>query len=271
MRNFWTYLKTKDFRFHILGAIGTVVAVIFIAYLSLGYYTRHGDGIPVPQLKGLTVERATAMLEEQGFQYKIDSVYVQDQPPGTILEQDPDAGTKVKENRTIYLTMVTTQAPPVNLPDLEQSTYREAVAILSNTGLKVGDTTYRSDIARDRVLEVRFGGQVIKTGQKLPKGSVVDLVLGDGAGANEVDIPDLLNQDLDAARFAIRGAGLSIGNITYEGSITDSTNLVVVRQFPMRTDSTAKTSIGTRVNLTVTQGKSTNEPQPQQQPEQQQP
>ncbi|WP_295767203.1 PASTA domain-containing protein [uncultured Mucilaginibacter sp.] len=265
MKQFWTYLKTKDFRFHILGAIGTVVAVVFIAYLSLGFYTRHGEGIPVPQLKGLTVDRATQLLEEQGFEYKIDSVYVQDQPPGTIIEQDPDAGTKVKENRTIYLTMVTTQAPPVNLPDLEQSTYREAVAILSNNGLKIGDTTYRSDIARDRILEVRFGGQVIKTGQKLPKGSIVDLVLGDGAGANEVDIPDLVNQDLDAARFAIRGAGLSIGNITYEGTITDSTNLIVVSQFPAKTDSTSKTSIGTRVNLTVTQGKSTNEPEPQQQ------
>ncbi|WP_345951950.1 PASTA domain-containing protein [Mucilaginibacter sp. PAMB04274] len=269
MSKFWTYLKTKDFRNHLIGAAGSVLAVILIAYLSLGYYTRHGSGIPVPKLKGLSIDRATAILDEQGFRYQIDSVYVQDQPPGTVLEQDPDAGTNVKENRTIYLTMVTTQAPSVGLPDLEQSTYREAVAILSNNGLKVGDTTYASDIARDRILEVRFNGQVIHTGQKLPKGSRLSLVLGDGAGANEVDIPDLLNQDLDAARFAIRGAGLSIGTITYEGSITDSTNLVVVSQFPMRTDSTAKTSIGTRVNLTVTQAKTTNEPQQQQQQQQQ--
>jgi hypothetical protein len=79
----------------------------------------------------------------------------------------------------------------------------------------------------------------------------------------------LMNQDLDAARFAIRGAGLSIGSITYQGMITDSTNLVVVSQYPARTDSTAKTSIGTRVNLTVTQGKKTDELQPE--PPQQQP
>jgi beta-lactam-binding protein with PASTA domain len=269
MSKLWTYLKTKDFRNHFLGAVGSVLAVILIAYLSLGYYTRHGSGIPVPKLKGLTIDRATAILEEQGFNYKIDSVYVQDQPPGTILEQDPDAGTNVKENRTIYLTMVTTQAPSVGLPDVEQSTYREALAVLSNSGIKVGDTTYRSDIARDRILEVRFKGQIIKTGDKLPKGSIVDLILGDGAGANEVDIPDLMNQDLDAARFAIRGAGLTIGNITYQGSITDSTNLIVVSQYPMKTDSTSKTSIGTRVNLTVTQGKNLDEPKtetPEQQP-----
>ncbi|UEG51648.1 PASTA domain-containing protein [Mucilaginibacter daejeonensis] len=273
MNKFWTYLKTKDFRNHFLGAIGSLLAVILIAYLSLGYYTHHGAGIPVPKLKGLAAENALAILEDQGFKYQIDSVYIQDQPPGTIIEQDPDAGTNVKEGRTIYLTMVTTQAPPVGLPDLEEKNYREALAVLANAGLKVGDTTYRSDIARDKVLEVHFGGQTIKTGQKIPKGSIVDLVLGDGAGATEVDIPDLTNQDLDAARFALRGAGLTVGVITYTGSITDSTNLVVVSQYPMRTDSTSKTSIGTRVNLTVTQAKGTPNEQPatQQQPQQQEP
>jgi beta-lactam-binding protein with PASTA domain len=265
MSNLWTYLKTKDFRNNFLAAIGTVVAVVLIAYLSLGYYTRHGSGVPVPKLKGRSIEEARAILEQQGFRYQVDSVFVQDQAPGTIIEQDPDAGTNVKEGRTIYLTMVTTLAPEVSLPDLEQSTYREAAAILSNTGLKVGDTTYRSDIARDRILEIRFGGQVIKAGFKLPKGSKVDLVLGDGAGANEVDIPDLIDQDLDAARFAIKGAGLTIGNITYEGTITDSSTVVVVAQSPMRTDSTTKTSIGTRVNITVSQNKKTDEqPQPEQ-------
>jgi beta-lactam-binding protein with PASTA domain len=266
MSKLWTYLKTKDFRNNFLAAIGSVLAVVLIAYLSLGYYTRHGSGIPVPKLKGLSIDDARSILEKQGFRYQVDSVFVQDQAPGTIIEQDPDAGTNVKEGRTIYLTMVTTLAPEVALPDLEQSTYREAAAILSNSGLKVGDTTYRSDIARDRILEVSFGGQVIKSGFKLPKGSKVDLVLGDGAGANEVDIPDLMNQDLDAARFAIRGAGLTVGTITYEGSITDSSMVVVVAQSPMRTDSTSKTSIGTRINLTVSQGKKTDEQPTEQQP-----
>lgn len=239
-------------------AIVTVIAVVLIAFFSLGYYTRHGSGIPVPKLKGLTIDKAMNILKEQGFGYKIDSVYVQDVAPGTIVEQDPDPGTNVKENRVIYLTMVTLQAPPVSLPDLEQSNYREAVATISNYGLKVGDTTYRSDIARDRILEVRFGGQVIKPGTKLPKGSKIDLVLGDGEGASEVEIPELVNLDLDAARFAIKGAGLTVGIITYQGSITDSTNVVVVSQYPMKTDSLSKTSIGTRINLTVSQGTKTD-------------
>jgi beta-lactam-binding protein with PASTA domain len=259
MSKFGAYLKTKSFRYNLLGAIVTVIVVVLIAFYSLGSYTHHGTGIPVPKLKGEKIDHAMALLKEQGFGYKIDSVYVPDVDPGTIVEQDPDAGTNVKEGRVIYLTMVTMQAPNVALPDLEQSTYREATATLSNYGLKVGDTTYRSDIARDRILEIRYGGAIIKTGFKLPKGSKVDLVLGDGEGASEVDIPELINLDLDAARFAIKGAGLSIGSITYQGSITDSTNVVVVSQYPMKTDSLSKTSIGTRINITVSQGAKTDE------------
>jgi beta-lactam-binding protein with PASTA domain len=129
----------------------------------------------------------------------------------------------------------------------------EAVATLSNYGLKVGDTTTKADIA-NHVLEVRLNGQIIQTGAKLPKGSKLDLVLGNGAGASEVDIPDLVNQDLDAAKFVIKGAGLTVGTITYQGAITDSSTLTVTAQFPAKTDSLSKTSLGTAINLTVTQG-----------------
>jgi len=254
MSKFGTYLKTKSFRNNIFAAIGSVLLLVLVAYLSLGYYTRHGSGVPVPPLKGVPIEKAIQTLTDEGFGYQIDSVYVPDQPPGTVVEQDPDEGTNVKANRIIYLTMVTRLSPPVALPDLEEDNYIEAIAALSNYGLKVGDTTYKSDIA-DHILEVHFSGQEIKPGTKIPKGSKVDLVIGNGQGASEVDIPELVNQDLDAAKFAIKGAQLTLGSITYEGTITDSTNLVVTAQSPAKTDSVYKVSIGTRVNLTVTQGK----------------
>jgi beta-lactam-binding protein with PASTA domain len=259
MNRFWAYLKTTSFRNTFFAAIGSVLLLVFIAYLSLDYYTRHGSGAPVPPLKGMSVDKAISTLTDQGFGYQIDSVYVPDQPPGTIVEQDPDAGTMVKANRIIYLTMVTRLAPNVALPDLEDQNYMEAVATLSNYGLKVGDTSTRSDIA-NHILEVHFAGQIIKPGTKLPKGSKVDLVIGNGAGASEVDIPDLVNQDLDAAKFVIKGAGLGIGTITYEGTITDSSSVVVTAQYPAKTDSTSKTSLGTKINLTVSQAKKADAP-----------
>jgi beta-lactam-binding protein with PASTA domain len=259
MNKFWEYLKTKQFRYNLLIAIGSVILVFLIAFLSLSVYTRHGSGIPVPQLKGMKVEQALSLLKEQGFEYKIDSVYVLDESPGSVIDQDPDAGTSVKVNRTIYLRIVTQLAPPVALPDLEPYTYLEAVAILSNYGLKVGDTVYKPDIARDRILEQHFAGQAIKAGTKVPKGSRIDLVLGDGKGASEVAVPNLINSDLDAAKFVIKQSGLTLGSIIYRGPITDSSNIVVIGQSPVKID-TNKVSIGTRVILTVTQGKKSDVP-----------
>ncbi|MGI4750296.1 MAG: PASTA domain-containing protein [Janthinobacterium lividum] len=253
MSSFFAYLKSRSFIVNLFLAALTVLVVVLIIFFSLNYYTRHGSGIPVPKLIGMQISRASALLDEQGFEYKIDSVYLPDKEPGTVVQQDPDPTTNVKENRTIYLTVITKLAPNVGLPDLENITFREATATISNAGLKLGDTTYRSDIALNHVLEVRFAGEKIKPGAKLPKGSRIDLVLGDGKGASEVDIPDLTNQELDAAKFAISGAGLTVGTITYEGTITDSTKVIVKSQLPMKTDSTAKTSIGTRINLTVSQ------------------
>ena len=253
MSSFFTYIKSKTFFINLLLAALAILFVVLIAAFSLNYYTRHGSGIPVPKLIGMNIDRASALLNEQGFRYKIDSIYLPDVDPGTVVLQDPDPTTNVKENRTIYLTVITRRAPNVSLPDLENTTFREATATISNAGLKLGDTTYRSDIALNRILEVRFAGEIIKPGAKLPKGSRIDLVLGDGKGASEVDIPDLTNQELDAAKFAISGAGLTLGTITYEGTITDSTKVVVKSQMPMKTDSTTKTSIGTRINLTVSQ------------------
>lgn len=254
MKKLLAYIKTGSFRKTALFAVGSVIAVVLIAFFSLSYYTGHGSGVPVPPLKGLNITDAVNKLEEQGFNFHVDTIYLGDKEPGTIVEQDPDAGTLVKEGRIIYLTMVTMQAPPVGLPEIEQIPYIQAVSMLTNAGLKVGDTTYRSDIATNIVLEVKLNGQTIRPGMKIPKGSRLDLVLGDGKGANEQEIPDLIGQDLDAARFAIKGAGFTLGSIIYQGNITDSSALKVISQFPMRTDSTTTSSIGTPINLTVSQG-----------------
>src|ERR1700761_287757 len=139
MSKLGSYLKTKSFRNTILFAIGSVIVVALIAFYSLGYYTRHGSGIPVPKVTGMQIDKALGLLKDQGFGVSIDSVYVLDETPGSVVEQDPDAGTNVKENRVIYLKIVKNQAPPVSLPEIEQTPYISAVATLSNAGLKVGD------------------------------------------------------------------------------------------------------------------------------------
>src|SRR6202012_1373717 len=147
MSKFGAYLKTKDFRKTILLAICSVLFVVFVAFFGLSFFTGHGTGVPVPKVKGLSIEEAMSVLKEQGFDYQIDSVY-QDSTPGTVVDQDPDPGTLVKESRKIYLTMVSRLAPNTGLPNLEGIAFITAESTLKSNGFKLGDTTYVPDVAR---------------------------------------------------------------------------------------------------------------------------
>lgn len=248
MSKFLEYLKTDTFRKNLIIAIASIAGFLLIIFFSLRFYTRHGEGVPVPKLKGLPVEQAIELLESQGLRYQIDSVYQMDKAPGLVIEQDPDPNTNVKLNRTIYLTIITRLAPDVGFPDIFAMNFLEARAVLSNYGIKVGDTTYASDIVRDRVLQVSFKGRLIKKGDQIPKGSVVSLVLGDGKGASEVDLPDLTGLSLPEAIFALKGSSLESGTVFYEGTVTDSAAARVIKQYPAA-DSLSKVAIGTHVDL----------------------
>lgn len=255
MSNFIAYLKTKSFRNNLIAALCTVGAILLIAFFSLRFYTKHGEGMDVPAVKGLTIAQAVSKLEEMGLRYEIDSVYIMDKPPGIVTDQDPDAGTFVKANRTIYLTINTTQAPNVKFPDIEFKSLREAQAVLESYRLKLGDTTYKPDVSRDVVLEAFFGGQVIKAGEVLPTGSRINLILGDGRGNEDVELPNLIGITLDEAKFSLRGSMLTLGTISSDGLITDSATAVIIAQFPLIADTLIKVKIGSPVNVIITNKK----------------
>lgn len=257
MAKFISYLQTKSFRNNLLAAIVTVAVLLLVAFFSLRYYTKHGQGLNVPAVKGLSFNQAVSKLEELGLRYEVDSVYIMDMPPGTVIDQDPEANTFVKDNRTIYLTINTAQAPNVKFPDIQFKPFIEAQAMIQNFGLKVGDTVYKADVSRDVVLEVSFGGQAIKPGDIIPKGSKIDMLLGNGEGNEDVDIPTLLGFTRDEAAFSLRGVKLKLGTITYEGNITDSANAVIVSQSPVLSDTLSKVKIGTLINITLS-NKTTN-------------
>ncbi|MCX2430206.1 MULTISPECIES: PASTA domain-containing protein [unclassified Pedobacter] len=251
MSKFIAYLKTKSFRTNIIAALLTVVGLLLVAFFSLRYYTKHGQGLNVPLVKGLSFEQAVRKLEDAGLKYEVDSVFIMDQPAGIVIDQDPDPNTFVKDNRTIYLTINAGKIPNTKFPDIAFKTLREAQAVIESSRLKLGDTTYKPDVSRDVVLEATFGGQPIQPGDIVPVGSRINLVLGDGRGNEEVDIPQLTGLTVDEAKFSLKGSNLTLGNILYEGDITDSANAVIIKQDPMPVDSLTKVAIGTKINVTL--------------------
>ena len=217
----------------ILVIIGVFTAVSFI----LNSYTRHGDSLNVPDIRGLKIEDAIHVLEEKNLRYIIsDSLYFEDKPKLSILEQNPAPNSKVKEGRYIYITINSNKAPQVPLPNLLDVSFRQAEAMLAGAGLKVGNIIYKPDIAKDVVLDVRYQNSSLQPGIKIGKGTSVDLVLGDGLGGESVNLPDLTGLTLEEARNLLSSASLNVGSVVYLGAISDSTSAKVARQSPAFTE-----------------------------------
>jgi beta-lactam-binding protein with PASTA domain len=99
-------------------------------------------------------------------------------------------------------------------------------------GLKLGDTTYRQDFARNAVLEQLFNKEPIKPGTQISIGSKIDFVLGSGIGDSAMNMPDVVGLTLAAAKSKLGLSGLSAGSIVAIGEVSDSANAFVVRQNP---------------------------------------
>lgn len=240
-------MRTDVFRKNLIYALISFAVLFLVVYFGLRIYTKHGDAQEVPVVKGMHISEAIRVLEKAGLEYQIDSIYQMDAKPGMVIEQDPEASALVKSGRTIYLTIITQVPPEVEFPNILDKNYIEASAILKNNSLKIGDTVYVNDIAKDVVLDAQFAGQSVKHGRLISKGSSITLILGNGRGANEVEVPILLNLTLQEAKFALQGLGLHVGKI--DGIVTDSLNARVIAQSP---DSTAKViSIGSLIHLTL--------------------
>lgn len=177
------FLTSKIFLKQLLLAIVAVVVLCFIMLKWLNMTTNHGDFETVPELKGKSIDVARVALEDNNLVMKIqDSAnYNPDYPKFSVIEQEPLAGTKVKENRKIYITLNPSGYRKMNIPEgLIDQTYRQVKPTLEALGFKVGKITYIDNIGKDMVLKLSHKGNTLKAGEKLAKTSVIDLVLGNG-------------------------------------------------------------------------------------------
>lgn len=160
----------------------SIVILLWAVNMVLKKITKHGQSVDLPSVKGLTYEEAKKVLEQDGFRCLIsDSLFVDDAKKNEVIEQEPEGNSKVKPGRLVYLKVNCLDVPQVEVPQLKEKTLREAMALLSNSGLKQGEIIYRMDeYSNDYVLEQLYHEAPIRPGTKLPKGSIIDLVVSKG-------------------------------------------------------------------------------------------
>ena len=218
---------------NILFAIGLVLIVLFLVLQSLNLLTKHGDTLVIPSVTGKSYDQAKKLLEDAGFDVQIqDSIFNDTAKSLAVLRQFPEGESIVKVNRTVYLTINRAVPPEIDMPNLEMLTFRSAELALKQYGLKLGDTSYKEDIAKNAVLEQLYKGQRIKAGTRIAMGSSISLVLGSGYGQNALPVPDLFGKTYMDAKVLLESYNLSFGAVVFENGITDSANAYIYRQQP---------------------------------------
>ena len=191
-------MKAKDFfdkifsRYLVLhlSAMALVIILLCIGVgVGLSVYTHHGQGIVVPDLKGIDYEKAYRQLDELGLSLVVsDSGYNKRMPANCVLAQVPNQGARVKEGRIIYVTLNSPSSPTFPLPDIvDNSSVREAEAKLMAIGFQLTEPQL-VDGEKDWVYGIVCRGRRVSNGDRLSTDYPLTLMVGRGTTDDSIDM-----------------------------------------------------------------------------------
>lgn len=182
MKNIWNYLKNNVYIKNILLALIIVVGLVFVTLWGLDIYTRHGEAVVVPDVKGLKVAEAATFFESQDLRYNVvDSVYNEHSAPGCIVKTIPEAGSKVKKERIIFVTINTAGPPALIIPDVVDQSQRHAMSMLSALGFTNVNVEYVPAAFKDLVVGLESKGQQLHPGDRVSANQRLVLKVSSGS------------------------------------------------------------------------------------------
>lgn len=176
--------KKRNFKLLLINLLAMVVVALALPYLVLCWldsYTHHGEAYAVPDICGMQLEEAKNILRENNLDLEIvEYKYKKGAAENEVIEQRPEAYSKVKEGRKIMLTMNSTVKPVVALPSvIDNSSLREAEARLKASGFVIA-AVVTQDGEKDWVYEVKLDGRSLANGDNVARGSKLVIVVGNG-------------------------------------------------------------------------------------------
>lgn len=235
--------------------VAAVAVLTFVIFYSLDFITRHNRELVVPSFVGMDMQSALAAAESAGVRLSVtDSVYLSGMDRGLIYRQNPAAGSSVKKNRRIFLTINSVNPKLVVMPDVVGYSLRQAKAEITLSGLRVGKLVYVNDMATNNVLRQNHDGKPALPGEKIEAESEIDLVLGLSQDDRFTYAPCLTGQYMPSARDMIIESSLNVGRMHFDETVktyTDSITALVYRQNPVA-DNTVNIPIGSKVDIYLT-------------------
>lgn len=184
-------------------AITLVALLVFglLAWLLANSLLGGGEEVEVPDVVGLQLDEAEAMLEEAGLDVDTERRPSR-KPVDEVLEQDPEAGETATEGDTVTLT-ISEGLRRVEVPDVVGFSEEEATQILEDAGLRKGEVTEEENAEAEPGEVLR---QSISPGVEVDARTEVDLVVASGT----VTVPSVVGLSQEEAEGQLTGAGFNV-------------------------------------------------------------
>ena len=160
--------------------------------------------VEVPDVQEQSQERAEQSLKDKGFKVKVEQ-QESDEDPGTVLQQNPDGGTRAEKNSEVTITVAKQKL--LQLPDVKTRSYDQAVQQLNGVGF--------TNITKEEVDSDQPAGTVIDQTPQGPsdqsKETQITLKVSKGPQQTQVQIPTgLTGKKFSEVRDMLQGLGLTV-------------------------------------------------------------
>jgi serine/threonine-protein kinase len=171
----------------------------------------------VPNLAGMTEEKAREELAKFDAEVKVEREYSADYEANQVTRTDPVAGEEVKAGTPVTV-FVSDGYPPLTVPDVVGQDEAAATTAIEDEGLTVGEVTrsYSDTIEAGLVISQTPAAQ-----DPAGPSDAVDLVVSDGP--EPVEVPDVVGMDIKDATDELEGLGFTVktAQIWFTGTVFD--------------------------------------------------
>ncbi|MBC7229958.1 MAG: Stk1 family PASTA domain-containing Ser/Thr kinase [Actinobacteria bacterium] len=225
-----------------------VVAALAVTGIVLALVLGGGGGkVEVPNLQGMSLEKATGTLESLGLKVgEVKDKYIEDESEeaGLVVSQDPEWGTLLAKGEKVSLTVTR----ELRMPELEGMSRDAAEDILKKMGILVIEI--KSTPVEDEEEVNRVLSQSPAAGKLVSPGTTVRLEIG--VEQKKVAVPDVVGMKQADAEETLKKAGFLVSVSEESSSEVDEGR--VIRQSPLANQ---KVLEGSTVTIVVSTGPST--------------
>lgn len=162
--------------------------VSYLLSVNVIKYIFNEGTIIVPDLKGTKLSKAKTILSAYKINIVQTSVKHHDfYSPGTIIEQDPRPGNRIKKRNRINVTVSSGRLTSL-IPDLQGMLLIDAEKSLRKYGFVPGSENY---LYSDNILGDRVIASKPQAKERVKAGTVVDILISKGKKKNKILVPDL--------------------------------------------------------------------------------